>query len=130
MPITPEIQYRIFEQLKSCLEACCPPMVQVKNTADSYEIMGNKPVPYGSDKKIIPGMYFASIVARKDMVSFYFFPMYTHGAEFSKLAPTAYKCLRGKTCFNFKKPEQVIEKEIIALLKKGMQVWKREGYMK
>lgn len=104
-------------------------MVIAKESDAGLEIMGNKAVPYGHDKKIIPGMYFASVVPRKDMVSFYIFPIYAHAEDFASLAPVAIKCLKGKTCFNFKKPEQVIEKEIDAMLKKGMAVWKKEGYM-
>jgi hypothetical protein len=86
-------------------------------------------VPYGYDKKIVPGMYFSSFVARKDMVSFYFFPMYMQ-AEFKDLIPIMIKTLKGKTCFNIKKPEQIDEKELAALLKKGVAAWKKMGYMK
>lgn len=107
-----------------------PPMVVSKDKKDVYEIMGNKAVPYGSKKTIVPGMYFSSVVARKDMVSFYFFPLYYQEKTFEKTIPTLIKCLKGKTCFNFKKPEQLNEKELAAMLKKGMLAWKKNGYMK
>ena len=128
MPLKPEVRKNIFNKLKAALDKQCPPMVCSKNTANAYEIMGNKPVPYGSKKKIVPGMYFSSAVARKNMVSFYLFPMYDRKA-FAGLAPTALKCLKGISCFNFKKEEEVIEKEIDALLKKGTEIWKKLGYM-
>jgi len=105
-------------------------MVVSKDKADCFETMGNKPVPYGSKKKIVPGIYFSSAVIRKDMVSFYLFPIYFRGKEFNDIAPTAMKCLKGKTCFNFRREEQVIEREMDALLKKGAQIWKKLGYMK
>jgi len=130
MPLTPESKLTITTTLREALNTCCPPMVKVKESADGMEIIGNKPVPYGYKKEIIPGMFFASFIARKDMVSFYLFALYGHPDEFKSIAPTAMKCLKGKTCFNFKKPEQVIKKEIDALLKMGMQVWKEQGYMK
>jgi hypothetical protein len=130
MPLKPEVRRNIFNKLKSALKKQSPPMVCTKDKADCYELIGNKPVPYGSRKKIVPGIYFASTVARKDMVSFYLFPLYYHEKEFAKLAPTAMKCLKGKTCFNFKKEEQVIDKEIDALLEKGAAMWKKSGYMK
>jgi hypothetical protein len=129
MPLTPEVPNEIFSKLKSALEKNCPPMVCSKDKEGVYELMGNKPVPYGYNKKIVPGMYFSSAVARKDMVSFYFFPMYM-SAGFKDLIPTMIKTLKGKTCFNIKKPEQVNEKELNALLKKGVQAWKKNGYMK
>ena len=64
------------------------------------------------------------------MVSFYFFPIYTNLNEFKDMAPTLMKCLKGKSCFNFKKEEQVNEKELNAILKKGVQAWKKAEFMK
>lgn len=129
MPLSTEVKAEILKKLKSALRKCSPPMVISKETEESMELMGNKPVPYGYDKKMVPGMYFSSFVARKDMVSFYFFPMYMH-AEFNDIIPTMIKTLKGKTCFNIKKPEQIDEKELAALLKKGVAAWKKMGYMK
>ena len=105
-------------------------MVVSKDKEGVYELIGNKPVIYGSKKINAPGMYFCSAVARKDMISFYFFPIYYHEKDFIDLIPTMSKCLKGKTCFNIKKPEQVNVKELSALLKRGVVAWKREGYMK
>ena len=105
-------------------------MVVSKDKEEVFELMGNKPVPYGSKKTIVPGLYFCSVVARKDMISFYFFPIYYHTADFIDLIPNMAKCLKGKTCFNFKKTEQVNVKELNALLKKGVVAWKKQGYMK
>lgn len=105
-------------------------MVASKDKEGVYELMGNKPVPYGSKKLMVPGMYFCSVVARKDMISFYFFPIYYHEKDFIDLIPTMAKCLKGKTCFNIKKPEQVNAKELGALLKKGVAAWKKQGYMR
>ena len=131
MALQPEIQKAIFGSIKKVLEKYSPPMVACKNKDGIvYELMGNKQVPYGYKKTIVPGMYFSSVVARKDMISFYFFPIYFHTADFIDLIPTMAKCLKGKTCFNFKKQEQVNAKELNALLKKGVQAWKKMGYMK
>mgnify|MGYP001595055907 CR=1 FL=1 len=130
MPLSPSARKNIFNKLKTALKKQCPLMVVSKDTADTYEIMGNKPVPCGSKKTVVPGMYFSSTVARKDMVSFYLFPVYYNYKEFRGIAPTAMKYLKGKTCFNFKKEDQVIEHELDALLDKGAQIWKKLGYMK
>lgn len=129
MALTPQDKAEILRKLKDALRNCSPPMVISKESEEGMELIGNKPVPYGYDKKIVPGMYFSSFVARKDMVSFYFFPMYMQEG-FMELIPTLSKTLKGKTCFNIKKPEQVNEKELAALLKKGVAAWKKRGYMK
>ena len=129
MPLTNETRKLIFDKLKTNLAKCSPPMVvNTKAKADNYELIGNKPVPYGYDKKIVPGMYFASIAHRKDSVVLYFFPAY-YNNKLMEVAPSLYACLKGKTCFHFKKEEQVNEKELQTLLKKGMETWEKEGYM-
>lgn len=130
MPLSPQTADTIFNTLVEAMTSVCPPLVITKNKKGVFEIIGNTPVPYGSTKKIIPGMYFASAVVRKDMVSFYVFPINGHPELFIDVAPTAMKCLKGKTCFNFKKTEQVNKTEILALLKKALAVWKKAGYVK
>src|ERR1041385_2934781 len=102
MPITTETREAIYNKLRRHLEKCTPPMVVQSDSGQGFSIMGNKPVPYGYDKKIVPGMYFASIMNRKDSVAFYFFPSYMN-KEMKDVAPSLYKCLKGKTCFHFKK---------------------------
>lgn len=130
MPLTDDTRKVIFRKLKAAMEKFSPPMV-AKSAAGSgsYELIGNKEVPYGHDKKLIPGMFFASIAQRKDSVAFYFFPSYMN-PKLKTTAPSLYKCLKGKTCFHFKKEEQVDEKELAALLKEGVKDWQKAGYMK
>ncbi len=130
MPLAVETRNSIFNALKSALEKLSPPMVVSKNKKGVFELIGNKPVPYGSKKTIVPGMYFSSAVARKDMVSFYFFPLYYHEKDFIDTIPSMKKHLKGKTCFNFKRSEDVNNKELEALLKKGVKAWKMNDYMK
>ena len=130
MPLTDADRNEIISRLNKSMAKVCPPMIQKSASDKGMEIIGNKPVPYGYKKEIIPGMYFASSVARKDMVSFYFFPCYTQAKALGALAPKLMKCLKGKTCFNIKKVDQVDEKEVTALLKACVKIWKEMGYMK
>lgn len=130
MPLTVESREEIFNIVKKGLSKFNPPMAVSKDKDEVYELMGNVPVPYGSKKIIVPGMYFSSVVARKDMISFYFFPIYFHAADFIDLIPNMKKYLKGKTCFNFKKADQVNEKELNDLLKQGVKAWIKLGYLK
>lgn len=128
MPITPETREKIYDTLAKHLKKCTPPMKGEFNADElSCQLIGDKPVPYGYDKKIIPGMFFASVAQRKDSVAFYFFPSYTD--DMKEVAPSLYKYLKGKTCFHFKKETDVNEKELAALLKQGVAAWKKAGYM-
>ncbi len=101
MNLNIETKKVIFDALKKQLAKTTPPLVA--NTAanpNSYELIGNTPVPYGSTKKIVPGMYFASIAMRTNSVVFYFFPCYGNPALLENI-PTLLKCLKGKTCPDF-----------------------------
>ncbi|MER3464082.1 MAG: hypothetical protein C4329_06380, partial [Chitinophagaceae bacterium] len=69
----PEVRAQIFETIKTALQKQTPPMIVSKDKPDCFELIGNKPLPYSSKKEMVPGMYFSSVVARKDMISFYFF---------------------------------------------------------
>jgi hypothetical protein len=130
MALTPEIREAIFDRLKASLKKQCPPMVCTKDTDACYEIIGNAPVPYGSTKKIVPGMYFASAVTHNDFVSFHFMPIYYRQKDYAGVCPTLLKSLKGKACFNFKKVEQIDTKELETMLATGGKAWKKLGYMK
>jgi hypothetical protein len=130
MPVTEETKSKTFYLLKRIMEENCPPLVRTKNSKEGIEVIGNVPTPYGSKKKIVPGMYFASALIRPGNVSFYFFPCYTSPKDFEKIAPTAMKYLDGKTCFHFKKEEQVVEKEIRSMFKKGIDFYNKQGWIK
>ena len=129
MPITEEARTLIFTKLKRNFEKFTPPLViKIDELNRSFELIGNKPVPYGYDKKIVPGMFFASVVQRKESVTFHFFPLYMD-PTLNGLALSLYKCLKGKTCFHFKKEEQIDEKELTLLIEKGLLAWEKSGYM-
>ena len=130
MPITTETKQAIFEKLKEILQNHCPPLVNSKNSESAFEVIGNTPAAYGSKKEMVPGMYFSSIAFRKDSVVFYFFPTYKHESEFKGLAPKTWKCLKGETCFHFKKMEDINEEELNALMEKGIKAFSRMGWIK
>ncbi|MCX6291154.1 MAG: hypothetical protein NT126_05260 [Bacteroidetes bacterium] len=128
--MTTEEGVKILDTIRATMKKHAPPMVVSKNGAEGLELMGNKPVPYGSKKIMVPGMYFCSVIMRKDSVNFYFFPIYFHLDDYKEKCPSILKYLKGKTCFHFKKLEQVNKKELDAMLKTGVQAWKKMGYMK
>jgi len=131
MPVTLDTKKKIVNAVKKIMKQHAPPLIEKKSeVAIGYELIGNVATPYGYKKEMMPGMYFASIVIRKDSVVLYFFPTYLNVKEFVSIAPNTYKCLKGKTCFHFKKPEDVNEKELNAMIKKGIEYYKKQGWIK
>jgi hypothetical protein len=75
------------------------------------------------------GIFFASAVIQGGFVGFYFFPIYTHVNEFKDLPLILKKCLKGKSCFHIKKNDAELMKSIKNLLKKGLEVYKKAGWV-
>jgi hypothetical protein len=58
-------------------------------------------------------------------VRLYFFPIYTHKEGFDKIFEPLKKCLKGKSCFHFKKIDQELEKAIVEMVKQGILIYKK-----
>lgn len=62
--------------------------------------------------------YFSGVAIKKTMVSFYFFPIYSHPGQL--IVPAAIqKNLKGKSCFNFSSLSAEQEKAVAELLEAG-----------
>jgi Domain of unknown function (DU1801) len=129
MAVSEEEKQNIFERLKKIAKKNCPPLVMKSSTDIGFEMIGNVPTIYGSKKEKVPGMYMASATFRKNSVVFYFFPCYMNDT-FKPIAPNTFKHLEGKTCFHFKKIEDVDEQEIQLLFKKGIEFYKKQSWVK
>jgi hypothetical protein len=69
--------------------------------------------------------YFCGTTIKQTMVSFYFFPFYTHPDKLTIPEPIR-KNLKGKTCFNFKKLDDLQQKTIAQLLQEGYELYKKQ----
>ncbi|MFM8431418.1 MAG: hypothetical protein ACKOA1_01345 [Bacteroidota bacterium] len=125
-----EIGHASYEAIVSLFKELTPPFVVASESANAIEIIGNTPALYGSTKKTIPGMYFASLVVRKDALSLHFFPIYVEPSLTEGIPDSLLSKLTGKTCFTFKKNHDIDLKSLKKLLKKGAVLWKKKGYLK
>ena len=78
-------------------------------------------------KQQVDGIYFASVVPKPQDIRLYFFPIYTHVAEFEGLSDALRKCLKGKSCFHIKQLSPDLETEIGAMVAKGVAIYARDG---
>jgi hypothetical protein len=102
----------ILAELKKILSANSKGLKITKDSDKGFELSGTKTVT--AFKKEFNGMFFASAKIQGGFVGFYFFPIYTHAGEFKDLPAELKKCLKGKSCFHFKK--LVGAKQISSLL--------------
>lgn len=113
----------IYAALKAMISKCCPPCRVTTDTTGKFETYGTRAVEaYG---KTMEGIYFASAVPRQGKVSFYFFPIYTHPMEVGPVTPLLKKCQSGKSCFQISKSDPALLGEVEALLRKGLDHYKR-----
>ena len=113
----------IQEILKSILKAQVPTLRVRKDEPTVLEMCCTKEVMQGKQK--VDGYYFASIVPKPKDIRFYYFPIYTHVSEFS-LSDDLQKALKGKSCFHIKKLSAKMEKEIDEMVKKGIEIYKKD----
>ncbi len=100
----------------------------IKVTIDSlekFEVSGTIEAMQG--KKKVDGIYFASVVPKPKDVRFYFFPLYTHRVQlFDMLSSGLSKMLKGKTCFHIRSLENDHQKELQALIHKGVKLYQKD----
>ena len=111
----------VFEQLKNILKPYAKNLTVKADTPDSYYLDG----PYS--KKWQKDLFFASAQVKKNYVSFYLMPVYMYPELLNGISPELKKRMQGKSCFNFKKVEPKLFKELAELTKKGAEKLKQEN---
>lgn len=117
----------IFGQLRAILAKEAGGLDVRKDDARVYELYGKKTVE--THGKTVEGMYFASVAMRKGGVSFYFFPIYTHPKEVGPVPAELKKCMNGKSCFQIKKEDATVYRQLRDLLKKGKRHYRGLGWV-
>jgi hypothetical protein len=120
MPVQDEFPI-VFEQLKNILKPYAKNLTVKANTADSYYLDG----PYSEKWK--KEVFFGSAQVKKNYVSFYLMPVYMYPELLKNISPELKKRMQGKSCFNFKKVEPELFKELAELTKKGAEKFKQEN---
>jgi hypothetical protein len=112
---------RVFEQLKNILKPYAANLTLTADTANSYSLDG----PYSEKwKKVI---FFGAAQVKKNYVSFYLMPVYMYPELLNGISPALKKRMQGKSCFNFKKVEPDLMRELTELTRKGVQKFRQEN---
>ena len=111
----------VFEELKKILKPYADKLTVTADTSNSYSLDG----PYSEKwKKVI---YFGGAQVKKNYVSFYLMPVYMYPELLKDVSPGLKKHMQGKSCFNFKKVEPDLFKELEALTHEGAEKIKKEN---
>ncbi|RYM31447.1 hypothetical protein ERX46_16185 [Brumimicrobium glaciale] len=117
----------IREKLKKTLESFLGPLKVKVNKPANFELMGTIETYQGKQK--VEGIYFSSLVPKEKDVRLYFFPAYTHPQEFENLSETLKKFKKGKSCFHIKYLDEELENEIQNMISKGVELYKKDGWL-
>jgi hypothetical protein len=110
----------VFEGLKKILKPYAPKLTITADTPDVYSLDG----PYNEKwQKVI---FFGAAQVKKNYVSFYLMPVYMYPDLLKEVSPALRKRMQGKSCFNFKKVEPELFKELAELTRKGVERFKKE----
>jgi len=111
----------VFEQLKSILKPYAEKLTLKVDTSDTYYIDG----PYSEKWK--KQLFFGSAQVKKNYVSFYLMPVYMYPELLQGISPELRKRMQGKSCFNFKKMEPELFKELSDLTRKSVNKFQQEN---
>jgi hypothetical protein len=111
----------VFEELKNILKPYAKNLTVKADTADTYYLDG----PYSEKWK--KELFFGSAQIKKNYVSFYLMPVYMYPELLNDISPELKKRMQGKSCFNFKKLESELFKELETLTFKGAEKFKKEN---
>jgi len=111
----------VFEELKTILKPYAEKLTLTADTADAYSLDG----PYSEKWK--KQLFFGAAQIKKNYVSFHLMPVYMYPALLQGISPELKKRMQGKSCFNFKKVEPDLFKELAELTQKGVEKFKEEN---
>ncbi|HET9912778.1 MAG TPA: hypothetical protein VFQ13_12860 [Anaerolineales bacterium] len=110
----------VFEELKTILEPYARELDLKVDTSEAYSIDGSY------SEKWRKQLFFGAAQVKKNYVSFHLMPVYMYPELLKDISPELKKRMQGKSCFNFKKIEPDLFKELAGLTLKGAQKFKEE----
>lgn len=111
----------VFKELKNILKPYSNNLTVKTDTSDTYYLDG----PYSEKWK--KELFFGSAQIKKNYVSFYLMPVYMYPELLNDISPELKKHMQGKSCFNFKRVEPGLFKELEELTCKGVDRFRKEN---
>jgi hypothetical protein len=112
----------VFESLKAIIQPYANKLAVKTDTPDHYYLDA------AFNEKWKKELFFASAQIQKNYVSFYLMPVYMYPDLLKHISPELKKHMQGKSCFNFKKVEKNLLKELSQLTKQGFERLMKEEY--
>ncbi len=116
----------IFKILKAILAQYAPPFSVINDLETRYELSSQQEVLVLGKKK--QGMYFGAVMMHGGHVGFYMMSAYMTNLA-NDLSPELKKCLKGKSCFQIKKIDDIILAQIETFTATSYQYYQQQGWV-
>lgn len=113
--------------LREIIKEHLGPLKVRKDDSTGMEVAGTIPTMQG--KQQVDGFYFASVIPKPKDTRLYFFPIYTDVVAFEDLPSDLRKCLKGKSCFHFKKIDNDLKTAITEMIAHGVIIYQEKGLL-
>jgi hypothetical protein len=117
----------IYGRLRDIFSQFAPPLTVITDKPGRFETISKKDLVAAG--RNLSEIYFVSVVIQKNFVGLYFFPIYTHPQAFTEIPAEIRKCLKGKSCFNIKKADEKLFKQVEKMAKQGFKLYKQEKWI-
>lgn len=111
---------QVFERLRDILKPYEAQLNLAEDLPERYILNGHYSEKFKKD------LFFGSTIIQKNYVSFYLMPVYMYPELLELVSPELKKRMQGKSCFNFKKVDEVLFEELTALTKRGFERFQQE----
>lgn len=112
-----------FSELKTILKKYEKYLSVIVDKQDNYSLNA------GFDSKRKSNIYFGGVVINKNYVSYHLMPVYINPKLLNNISPELKKRMQGKSCFNFKKADNLPIKELSDLTKISFEFYKSNGML-
>jgi len=116
----------LFGELKSLLAEFGDVLV-IGGEGTKYSLSTTKPIEV--DGKLHEGYYFAGLRELKNIVGFYFMPIYICPELRERVPTSLQKILKGNTCFNFKKLTPELANDLKEMMNVGIETYRNKGWI-
>ncbi len=123
----PDPLQAIHDELKAILSKYSPPLTVKVETPRRYELYSIKDLVIDGRER--SEIYFAGTIVQKSFVGLYFMPIYSNPEFVSALPAELKKCIKGKACFNIKKADQQLLKQIEKMTRDGFKMYKQKKWI-
>jgi hypothetical protein len=112
----------VFGALRAMLAAYADRLNITKDTAD-YFAADSLRLRYKGNP-----VMFAAVRLGKNYVSFHFMPVYMNARLQRKIPPELRKRMQGKACFNFKRVDQELFRQLAELTAAGLECFEKDEF--